>query len=232
MDAIERLRDLVEKHFDTAKRWCNQGEARMKAFIEAAGKADPIFRRYEDCWPATRYACQRFRNLKRLVAKRAECRESSFIELDEQTDGEASYREPGGRNAESEVPTLVPEADSPLPLGCLLPGPEPYTGKITTKAHDSTVLSSRVAGKMRIARMSAFRAYLLELEPVLAEYFVQLQLAGVDSEEDLRTLLAFSKREQRRFLKEHCGVTKGIEVFKVCVALARADAKLNIVVID
>ena len=79
---------------------------------------------------------------------------------------------------------------------------------------------------------SLFHAFLRGLEPVLERHFDKFSAAGINCVADLRDLMEFPRREKERFLKEHCGIRVPLEMYKVCLALGRLQAKVNVVEID
>lgn len=80
--------------------------------------------------------------------------------------------------------------------------------------------------------MAAFRNTLRGLDLVLARYFEQFELAGIDCADRLQILMGFPRHEKERSLREHCGITRAIETWEVCLALEKARAKLSVTVAD
>ena len=93
----------------------------------------------------------------------------------------------------------------------------------------TTQTASQAQDCSLINRSGNFRAYLGALDPLLAEYVVHFEQAGVRCEDDMRSLLRFSRENLEEFLKKEFDKPEPLtpfQLWKVIDVLNKASCKL------
>ncbi|GJE84736.1 hypothetical protein PsYK624_008120 [Phanerochaete sordida] len=272
---MEGLPEFCREHLKEGLCWGDQSTADWTRFCAAVCEDEPIFRRYQDCWPLKLWT-QRYLVNKRHYLKKARkqlrgtpvfrrqvvlspvpasesedeatvARSEGDESMDDDDDNVAppchdskSDSDDGSQNPDIKTAvaseSIKEESDNVPPPSKNLRSKKPSTPpaaqskpKVASAKQDPDAPAPGLADP---APMSAFRALLGDLDAVLAANFEKLQLAGIESAEDLQTLMAFPRCEQERLLRQHCGVTKPLELAKICIALDRARAKMEVIEVD
>lgn len=179
-------------------------------------------------------------------------RSSLFIELDQDADNDATYCPSDRHTSHGSTSASVIESVGDIPQSHMpqyapsdvstqhtrvparrLTQPSSSQLSVASDASKTSSMAQRsaVPGSAAVTRMSAFRALLHNLDPILGEYFEKFELAGIECESGLQTLLSFPRHEQESFLREQCGIARAIEMYRVRLALENARERLPVIVV-